>query len=419
MSMTCGASPMKSTSLDISEVQLANAQVLASSIDVEICETEKASEFQIPAEMVNLPVIQHHCVALLELIEPINPSEEVTHVGVHAIVEKMSTPRSSSVQPMATIWNISDINMSTNGQLKSLQRQPQFSQSDSISTVNQEPCSNEPVGSRLDEELISCCLIDFQRKTVPQPESQMDLNLYFTQVTKCKNRPAPTNMRIGTNSYNEFSKKLLMDPSDGNYTEDILKNFENLFDHRTLILWNSAEETFNTMYSCLRSYKMMDLEVKLLYGVDSYDAVKFNLDTLLKAIQQLYSSLNIASAVYNFLLSIEPMSEFIILFRDEGRFERYVADPVAQHSICVLIADKEVILKVTLISPGMSIRHNNFAETLFLSITKFHALEKAFPCNRKVELNFFEDFILGSTSLNITSNLRDMLTSALSELSTL
>ncbi|CAG7676385.1 unnamed protein product, partial [Allacma fusca] len=82
-------------------------------------------------------------------------------------------------------------------------------------------------------------------------------------------------MRIGINSYKEFAQKLLMEPNNCNYTEDTLKTFEDLFDHRTLTLWNCTEETFQTMYSCLNGHQMMDCEVKLLYGEASYDAMKY------------------------------------------------------------------------------------------------------------------------------------------------
>ncbi|CAG7820394.1 unnamed protein product, partial [Allacma fusca] len=163
------------------------------------------------------------------------------------------------------------------------------------------------------EEIISECLIDLQHETASEAESRTDLTLYFTKVSKCENRPAPTNMRIGINSYKEFTQKLSMEQN--NYTEDTLKNFQDLFNHRTLTLWNCTEDTFQTMYSCLSSHQMMDCEVKLLYGEASYDAMKYNLDSLLRAIHKMYHYLNIASAVNNFLLSINPTSEYITLFR--------------------------------------------------------------------------------------------------------
>ncbi|CAG7830437.1 unnamed protein product, partial [Allacma fusca] len=80
--------------------------------------------------------------------------------------------------------------------------QPQFFQSGSVSTTDQAPSSIEPGDNSLDvpirmEEIISECLIDLQHETASEAESQTDLTLYFTKVSKCENRPAPTNMRIG------------------------------------------------------------------------------------------------------------------------------------------------------------------------------------------------------------------------------
>ncbi|CAG7816114.1 unnamed protein product [Allacma fusca] len=75
------------------EVQLGGEQVLASCIEVYIVDFDKSS--------VELP----------EVAEPQS-------------FEKMSTPRSSSVKSMGTIWNISHINISTNGQLETLRNKP-------------------------------------------------------------------------------------------------------------------------------------------------------------------------------------------------------------------------------------------------------------------------------------------------------
>ncbi|CAG7824292.1 unnamed protein product, partial [Allacma fusca] len=115
-------------------------QVLALSTAVDL---DKLNEFQLPVEKINSSVLHHRHVELPT--EPSNSIEEVTHEGVHPSVDttedlttqsfkKMSTPRSSAVKSMGTIWNISHINTSMNVQLEPLRNQPQFFQSGSVST---------------------------------------------------------------------------------------------------------------------------------------------------------------------------------------------------------------------------------------------------------------------------------------------
>ncbi|CAG7721773.1 unnamed protein product [Allacma fusca] len=267
------------------------------------------------------------------------------------------------------------------------------------------------------DKLISGPLIDLCIETNTQSRCIADVNLYFVRIKKREHRPVPSNIRMGSNTFERFSE-MISSYSDGVYDHTVLSLFEELFSHRTLILWNNTEETFYKMYSCLNNHQMMDLEVKTMYGNESYTAMKSNLSLFLTAIQHLYSNLNLASAVRIFLLKINPLSDYCQIFRDEGRFERFICNPVNQHTLCILVIN-EIVLKTAVISPEFVLQPKTLFDAIFLHILMYHTIEKPFPPSRLAEFTFMEQCITGYLDTHEPNDWTAELLTALSETSTI
>ncbi|CAG7819543.1 unnamed protein product [Allacma fusca] len=267
------------------------------------------------------------------------------------------------------------------------------------------------------DQLMSCSFINLCSDIHTQNQCIETLNSYFARIKKCEHRPVPTNIRIGSNTFEKFSQ-MIASFTESVYDHTILSLFEELFSHRTLMLWNTTEECFHKMYSCLNNDQMMDLEVKLVYGNESYEAMKSNLNLLLKAINHLNPNLNIASAVRMFMMKINPLSEYCQIFRDEGRFERFICDSVGPHTLCILVVN-EIVMKTAVISTEITLQPKSLFDAIFLNVLMYHVIEKPFPSSRIAEFRFLEQCITGSLDMNKPMDWTTELLNALSEISTI